>query len=57
MNHDASHCFDYDKEKCPKTCYRARLTEEVINRPELWQIPLSYSHFFNTEECEINNSN
>ena len=29
MNHDATHCADYKKYKCPKNCYRAMLTEDV----------------------------
>ena len=29
MNHDATHCADYKKSKCPKSCYRAQLTEEL----------------------------
>ena len=51
MNHDATHCLDYDKEKCPKSCYRAELTEELNERKDLWGMPLSYSHLLETDEC------
>lgn len=48
MNHDATHCFNYTQ-ACPKTCYRAQLTEE------LWRIhyplPASWAMFKYTKEC------
>lgn len=49
MNHDATHCYDYDPEECPKDCYRAELTEELrrINYP--W--PVSWSMFKYTDYC------
>lgn len=52
MNHDAAHCADWNKEKCPDSCYRAALTKEVKERQDLWYVPLSYIHFANTSECE-----
>ena len=45
MNHDATHCADWNKQKCPKSCYRARLTEELEERSDLWYLPISYAHF------------
>ena len=45
MNHDATHCADWDKKRCPKSCYRAKLTEELEERSDLWYLPISYSHF------------
>ena len=52
MNHDYTHCFDYD-ETCPKTCFRAELTEEFEKRREEFVgIPLSFSHLKGTDECE-----
>lgn len=33
MNHDATHCRDWD-ENCPKTCYRAELTEGLPEPPK-----------------------
>lgn len=33
MNHDASHCSDYVKGKCPPGCYRAKLTQELRDNP------------------------
>lgn len=54
MNHGFAHCADYDKSICPKSCFRARLTEDVSNMKEqLKYIPLTYVHFKNTQYCEI----
>lgn len=49
MNHDACHCYDYKKGKCPKKCYRAKLTEE-LNRI-VYLLPISWSHFEGTRMC------
>lgn len=49
MNHDATHCFDYDKKKCPKTCYRAQLTEELKHIP--YGLPTSWAMFKYTKNC------
>ncbi len=50
MNHDATHCRDWD-ENCPKTCYRAELTEELSRRPDLFWLPMSWASFRYSEEC------
>lgn len=50
MNHDASHCLDYKKNQCPKTCYRAKLTEELRNSD--YRLPTSWVHFKGTKYCE-----
>ena len=49
MNHDATHCADYKKGQCPKSCYRAQLTEELerIN----YSLSVSWSKFKGTEYC------
>lgn len=49
MNHDVTHCADYKKSRCPKTCYRAQLTEELRNIAYL--LPTSWSHFEGTKMC------
>ena len=49
MNHDATHCADYKKTKCPKKCYRAQLTEELRGIP--YPLPVSWAHFEGTKEC------
>lgn len=51
MNHDATHCLDYEKGKCPKWCYRAELTAELPKRTDLIGIPMSWAHFRDTREC------
>ena len=50
MNHDATHCFNRTSE-CPKTCYRAQLTEELKNINYPW--PTSWAMFKGTDECPI----
>lgn len=52
MNHDATHCLDYNPKKCPKDCYRAQLTEELKHRNDLYYLPLSWSHLEGTILCE-----
>ena len=49
MNHDATHCFNYDKKKCPKKCYRAQLTED-LHRVH-YSLPTSFAHFKYTSHC------
>ena len=48
MNHDATHCLDY-KNSCPKSCYRAQLTEELKNI--VYPLPVSWCHFKGTKQC------
>lgn len=49
MNHDATHCFDYDPDKCPKDCYRAQLTEDL--RKIRYPYPVSYAMLKHTDMC------
>lgn len=56
MNHDATHCADWDEKICPSDCYRAELTEELEHRSDMWYLPMSYSHFKGTVECKLTNS-
>lgn len=51
MNHDATHCADWNKRTCPKSCYRAALTEDLKQRFDLAWMPISWSHFAGTVEC------
>ena len=53
MNHDYAHCLDYTKD-CPKDCFRAELQRDIEqNRSEFIGVPLTYSHFRDTEECKL----
>ena len=54
MNHDATHCLDWNKE-CPKDCYRAMLTEEL--KRIYYPLPVSWAHFDGTRECEKEREN
>lgn len=51
MNHDATHCQDYVKGVCPKTCYRAEITEDLQQRSDLYYLPISWASFIYSEEC------
>ena len=48
MNHDATHCLDYEM-SCPKSCYRAQLTEEL--KKICYPLPTSWANFKGTKEC------
>ena len=51
MNHDATHCLDYDKNRCPKSCYRAQLTEEL--KRIYYPLPVSWAQCRGTKECPL----
>lgn len=51
MNHDATHCADYKKSKCPKSCYRAQLTQELRETSRWFWLPISWAHFEGTQYC------
>lgn len=52
MNHDATHCADYKKGKCLKSCYRAELTQDLeANFYTFRFLPISYANFKGTKEC------
>lgn len=53
MNHDATHCFNHTS-ACPKTCYRAQLTEELKNIQ--YPLPVSWAWFKGTPDCPIGES-
>lgn len=48
MNHDATHCYNYT-ESCPKSCYRAQLTEDLKKTD--YPYPVSWSYFKHTDYC------
>lgn len=50
MNHDATHCLDYKRGVCPKSCYRAQLTEDL--RKIVYALPTSWAHYKGTKMCE-----
>ena len=49
MNHDATHCADYNSKQCPKKCYRAALTKEL--REIYYPLPTSWAHYKGSQEC------
>jgi hypothetical protein len=51
MNHDATHCSDYRKGKCPKKCYRAELTEDL--RKHFYPLPTVWASLKGTNECPL----
>ena len=54
MNHDATHCTDYSKSRCPKSCYRAQLTQELFDNWSRFRFfPVSWANFRRSEECPL----
>lgn len=51
MNHDYAHCLDW-KPTCPKNCFRAMLVRDLKKRNDLREIPMSWMHLEDTNECE-----
>ena len=53
MNHDVSHCIDYKKRECPKDCYRAKVTQELLELRAAgkYSLPTSWMHFKGTKYC------
>ena len=49
MNHDYTHCYDYNPDVCPKDCYRAQLVEDLLKTNYRW--PVSWSMLKNTVYC------
>lgn len=50
MNHDYAHCLDWSPD-CPKDCFRAQLTKDLMQRADLAGIPLTWMSFKGTKEC------
>ena len=48
MNHDTTHCLDYC-ERCPASCYRAALTEDLKHRPDLSGLYFSWASLKGTD--------
>ena len=60
MNHDATHCADYRKSRCPKRCLLAQLTQELFERKargDLLGIPMSFASFKGMDACPKNGNN
>lgn len=54
MNHDATHCADYLKSKCPKKCYRAQLTQDLKDNFLFFlYMTTSWANFKETKECPL----
>lgn len=54
MNHDATHCADWQEAACPESCYRAQLAKDLSERRErgeLFWIQISYAHLSETDLC------
>lgn len=51
MNHDVTHCANYDRKTCPASCYYAKLEEDLKKRSDLYYLPVSYSFFIKTSPC------
>ena len=45
MNHDVSHCSDYNPDTCPKSCFRSQVTADLFARDDLAGLPFSFMSF------------
>ena len=53
MNHDMTHCLDYDKQ-CPTTCFYAMLNADYRKRYlDFMGRPLSWSHLRGADGCPL----
>ena len=52
MQHNVYHCLDWTKE-CPKSCYRAQVTEEAYKMMKNPRQAYPFTHLLNSEECPI----
>lgn len=55
MNHDVAHCYDYDKNKCPKRCFRAKVTQDYYELAAAGKVDFftSWVHFEGTQYCAL----
>lgn len=51
MNHDVTHCANYNRKWCPSHCYYAKLEEDLKKRSDLYYLPISYTSYINTSVC------
>lgn len=51
MNHDYAHCLDWSP-SCPSKCFRGELVKDLHKKQDLWNKPVTWSHFKGTEECK-----
>lgn len=49
MNHDVTHCADYQENRCPKSCQLALLTKDLTKI--IYLLPTSWAHFRETKDC------
>ena len=54
MNHDYSHCSDWNPDMCPESCFRAKITKDLKENSEKYKYGLfSYAHFKGTSYCTL----
>jgi len=56
FKHDYTHCIDYKKDECPKECFRAEVTQELLDDKD-FDFPVSWAHFRGTQECFVQTVN
>ena len=56
MNHDVAHCYDYEKDKCPMECFRARVTQDYRELQAAGKVDFlsTWVHFKGTKYCALN---
>ena len=50
MNHDYTHCIDYDADICPVECFRAELARDLIHTAYVKEL-LPFASLKGTEKC------
>ena len=55
MNHDVAHCFDYDENSCPKSCFRAEVTQDYRELQAAGKVDFhtSWMYFKGTQYCYL----
>ena len=52
LDHTDFHCSNYNVTRCPQTCYRAQLTEELLSFSKFSGRAL-WKHYGSTKECPL----
>lgn len=53
IDHDYSHCMDYNKETCPPNCFRAVITQALYDDERYGSLPVTFTNFKGTDECPL----
>lgn len=58
MNHDYTHCVDWDDRYCPESCFRAQLSKDIREHLlDYLDMPMGWASFKGTKYCELDKEN